>query len=124
VSILAVAATLASCSLSSPTFDGPVHDTTRDYLHAVADGTPRAAFQGACGVGHDDDADRVATAEGAGFTFSLVSSTRTDDSATVNVTITGRDGAPSPYYVDLRRENGTWTICGVDTGHISIDVDI
>ncbi|WP_331766141.1 hypothetical protein [Embleya sp. NBC_00896] len=104
-------------------FDGPVHDATRGYLHAVADGGSTAAFHGACGGARVADARQVLSGEGAGFGFSLVSSTQTDDSATVNVKVTGADGTPSPYSVDLRRENGKWFVCDVGTGNIAIDVN-
>lgn len=114
---------IVSCT-GPPAFDGAMHDATRGYLHAVADGGSRAAFFGACGVGHEQGTDRVVAAEGPRFTFSFTSSTRSDDSGTVNVSITGRDGTPSPYSLDLRRENGRWVVCGMDEGTVAIDVDV
>lgn len=115
---------VASCSMTPDMFDGPIHDVTRDYLRAVAGGASPAPFYGDCGGTHGGNAERAFAGEGGGFTFSLDSSTQEDNSATVNVNITGQDHTASPYAVDLRRENGKWFVCGVDTHHVQIDAGL
>ncbi|MEU0935385.1 hypothetical protein [Embleya sp. NPDC005971] len=117
------ALTVAACSMTPTMFDGPVHDVTRDYLRAVAAGTSPAPFYGDCGGTHGGNAERVLAGEGAGFTFSMDSSVREDDMATVNVNVTGQDHSASPYAVELRREGGKWFVCGVDGRHLQIPMD-
>jgi hypothetical protein len=119
--LAAVAA--VSCAGSGATFDSPEHDVTRDYLRTVADGGSPAAFYGVCGGKDVRDAHALLAGEGAGFKVSLKNSTRIDDLATVNVSITGQDGSPSPYSVDLNRENGKWLVCRLVTGNVAINVD-
>ncbi|MFI6978731.1 hypothetical protein ACIBSV_09030 [Embleya sp. NPDC050154] len=123
--VAGVAAALAavSCAPAPTAFDGAEHDVTREYLRTVADGGSPAALYGACAGANGADAHRILAGEGTGFSFSLVASTRTDDTATVNVKVTGQDHSASPYNVDLRRENGKWRVCAMGPGHISIDVD-
>ncbi|GAA3217571.1 hypothetical protein GCM10010532_045750 [Dactylosporangium siamense] len=55
----------------------------------------------------------------------LVSSQHTPGSTGVaNLTLTDGGGAEHPYNVDFTMAGGTTEICTVDTGTISIDVDI
>lgn len=118
------AVVMISCSVSGADFDRPWHDTTRDYLRAVAAGRPATAFHGACDGAREEDTRRVVAGEGADFTFSFVNSTREDDLATVNVSITGADHSPSPYSVDLRQEHGKWMVCHLAPGNIAIDAGL
>ncbi|MYW02223.1 hypothetical protein [Streptomyces sp. SID3343] len=118
------ALTAVSCSASGATFDGPIHDVTRDYLHTVADGGSPAAFYGTCGGRPVADSHLLLVGEGPGFKVSMVGSTQEDDAASVNVSITGRDGSASPYSVDLERENGTWRVCRLGKGNVQINVDL
>ncbi|MGW1995694.1 hypothetical protein [Embleya sp. NPDC001921] len=122
---MGVAAALAavSCATAPAAFDGPEHDATRDYLRTIADGGSPAALYGVCAGANGADAHRVLAGEGTGFSFSLVASTTSKDTAAVNVKVTGQDHSASPYNVDLRRENGKWRVCAMGPGHVSIDVD-
>ncbi|MCF2527289.1 hypothetical protein [Yinghuangia soli] len=118
-----IAAAFAVAACSSDIMDGPIHDTTRDYLKAVAAGGSAEAFHGQCGGKPGEDPLKVLAGEGTGFTAELTGSVESGDTATVNVSITGTDKTPSPYNVDLRREGGTWRVCGISTGSVHIDVD-
>ncbi|MYS85978.1 hypothetical protein [Embleya scabrispora] len=121
VAPILAAMVVAACSLTPDMFDGPIHDVTRNYLRAVAGGTSPAPFYGDCGGTHGGNAERALAGEGGGFTFSMDSSTQDGDSAVVNVDVTGQDHTASPYAVDLRRENGKWVVCGLDTHHVQIN---
>ncbi|WP_436788072.1 hypothetical protein [Yinghuangia sp. YIM S10712] len=109
-----------SCAADATVLDGPMHDAARDYLRTVSDGGSPAAFYGTCGGTPDSDAHRVLTDEGTGFTVELTGSTESGGTGTVNATVTGRDGSPTAYAVDLRRENGTWVVCDMDTGNVEL----
>lgn len=120
--MLVAAFTAAAVACSTPDIlDGPMHDTARDYLKTIAAGGPYETFHGECGGRPGEDPRKLLGGEGPGFTVKLTGSSQGGDSATVNTAITGQDGSPSPYTVDLRRENGAWRVCGVGTGSVELD---
>lgn len=125
---VAVAGAVASVVVATSTggggsVNGALEKTAKDFLAATAAGGAVDGYYGACG-GTPDTAGsrRLVEQEGLGFTFDLTASTATGDTAYVNLSVVGRDRSPSPYVVDLRRENGLWRVCGVDTGNVQIDV--
>jgi len=118
---VAAVATAAACSADSTVLDGPMHDAARRYLDRVSAGGSPADLYGACGGTPDTDAHRVLSEEGPGFTVELTGSVESGDTGTVNASVTGRDGSPTAYAVDLRREDGTWVVCSMDTGSVQLD---
>lgn len=109
----------ASCSFADVLKD-PVHDKTRDYLRTVAEGGSPTAFYGDCQGRRDDNAHGALAVEGRDFDFSLTGSVESGDSADVNTSVTGPDGAPTSYVIHLRREGGTWFVCGVAEGNVDL----
>lgn len=116
------AAYLAACAAcaADDILDGAVHDRTRDYLRTVAEGGPPDAYYGDCDGRRNPAAHDVLADEGGGFGFALTGSVESGDRADVNVGITGRDGTPTPYTIDLHREAGTWYVCAVTQGSVDL----
>ncbi|WTX00022.1 hypothetical protein OG216_44695 [Streptomycetaceae bacterium NBC_01309] len=116
------AACVAACvsCVNDDIFDSAVHERTREYLRTVAEGAPPTAYYGDCGGRRNDSAHDALAEEGGGFGFALTGSVESGDSAHINVSVTGRDGAPTSYVVDLRREGGTWYVCDVDQGSVDL----
>ncbi|MDI2130881.1 hypothetical protein [Yinghuangia seranimata] len=101
----------------------PWEGSARNYLQRIADGGSLEGLYGQCEGRAQVNAHEILAGEGRGFEFSMPSSTRTGPEATVNVSITGQDGSPTLYHVDLREENDTWMVCDMGVGNVKIDVD-
>ncbi len=119
---LAAASCLVACAAcaADDILDNAVHDRTRDYLRAVAEGRPPDAYHGDCDGRRNPAAHDALAEEGGGFGFALTGSVESGDRADVNVSVTGRDGTPTPYVVDLHREAGTWYVCAVTRGSVDL----
>lgn len=122
VPLLAAVLLVAGCA-DDDIFDGAVHKRTKAYLQALADGQATGGFRGTCDGAPAGDVDRALAEEGPGFRFAFTSSTESGASAEVNVTVTGADGTGDPYHVSLRKEAGTWVVCGVARGSVQIDIE-
>ncbi|MFF3015690.1 hypothetical protein [Streptomyces sp. NPDC057939] len=104
---------------------GPLHRAVDSYLDVVGGegAVPVRARDGNCPDGQGDPAVALRGIAAPAFGHRIVSSTETGDSASVNVDLTPKVGAPVAVVLDLRRTGDRWDVCAASTGRVHIDPD-
>lgn len=122
---VAVAAIVLALVLPGMFGTSELHRAVGSYLTTVGDGAtvPARGAGGGCPAGQEDPAAALHRLAGPGFGHHIVSSIETGDSASVNVDLTPKGGAPVQVSLDLHRDDGHWTVCTASAGRILIDPD-